>query len=197
MTTLLTRLSLTATLLIAPLGASADMARYEIDREHTVVAFLVDHLGYAKALGRFTDISGHFMYDADTQELGAVSVSVGTGSVQTDNDARDSHVRRGDFLNTSEHPEMIFTADGGTAASDTAGTVSGTLTLLGTARPLDLDVTLNKVAVYPFGHSREAVGLSARGSLMRSDYGMDYGVANGLVGDQVDIIIEVEGIIAE
>lgn len=182
---------------VAPVAAQAEMTRYVIDREHTVVAFMVEHVGYSKVLGRFTEIEGHFMYDPAAQELGAVEVTVGTGSVQSDNDARDGHVRGGDFLDVSAHPMMTFTADGGAATSDTTGTVTGTLSLLGQTRPMTLNVTLNKVADYPFGHRRETVGLSARGTVMRSEWGMDYGVANGLVGDAVDIIIEVEAIAAE
>lgn len=182
---------------MAPLAATAEMTRYELDRDHTVVAFLVDHIGYARVLGRFTEIEGHFMYDPATRELGAVAVTVGTGNVQTDNTARDGHVQGGDFLDVTAHPAMVFTANGGDATSDTTGTVAGTLSLLGQDRPLTLDVTLNKVAEYPFGHRRETVGLSARGTLMRSDWGMEYGVANGLVGDAVEILIEVEAIAAE
>ncbi|MEM8851466.1 MAG: YceI family protein [Pseudomonadota bacterium] len=36
------------------------------------------------------------------------------------------------------------------------------------------------------------MGISATGSLNRSAFGMAYGVDNGLVGDQVDIVIETE-----
>lgn len=180
-----------------PIAAQAEMARYEIDPSHTVVAFLVGHVGYARVLGRFSDVSGYFMYDAETRELGEVSVDVGLASIDSDNDARDTHVQSGDFLDAENHPVMRFTANGGTAESDTRGTVEGTLSLRGTEQPLTLDVTLNKVAQYPFGHQRETVGISATGSVLRSEFGMEYGVANGLVGDAVDILIETEGLRAE
>jgi polyisoprenoid-binding protein YceI len=36
------------------------------------------------------------------------------------------------------------------------------------------------------------IGVSASGTLLRSDYGMDYGVANGWVGDEVEFVIEFE-----
>ena len=45
---------------------------------------------------------------------------------------------------------------------------------------------------YPFGHKKFTLGVSGRGALQRSDYGMDYGVANALVGDTVELIIEIE-----
>ena len=36
------------------------------------------------------------------------------------------------------------------------------------------------------------MGVSARGSFKRSSYGMNYGVGNGWVGDEVPLIIEFE-----
>jgi polyisoprenoid-binding protein YceI len=36
------------------------------------------------------------------------------------------------------------------------------------------------------------MGVSARGMLKRSEFGMAYGVEGGLVGDEVEIIIEIE-----
>ncbi|MEM9798126.1 MAG: YceI family protein [Pseudomonadota bacterium] len=172
--------------------AQAEPARYELDPTHTTISFLVGHVGYAATLGLFSDISGGFVYDTETQALSDVEVTVGTGSIETLNDARDQHVRSADFLNVDTHPQMVFTADGGTPTGENTGQVAGELTLLGQARPLTLDVTLNKAADYPFGHGRFTLGLTVRGSLLRSEWGMDYGVANGLVGDEVTLIIEAE-----
>ncbi|QIE43585.1 hypothetical protein [Meridianimarinicoccus aquatilis] len=40
-------------------------------------------------LDRFSDVSGHFMFDPETQELGDVPMIVGLASIEADNDARD------------------------------------------------------------------------------------------------------------
>lgn len=170
----------------------ADMARYELDPEHTSIYFTVDHIGFAKTLGIFTDAKGSFMYDVDTQELGDVSVTVATSSVKTFNEARDGHVRKPDFLHVSEYPKITFVASGGTPSSEVTGTVTGDLAILGVTQPVTLNVTLNKVAVYPFGHQREVLGLSMSTTIQRSDFGMTYAVENGLVGDDVSINIETE-----
>ena len=185
---------LMTTALVASLttAAHADMATYELDPEHTTVFFLIDHIGYAKTLGLFTTVTGNFMYDADTRELGEVNVSIDAASVESFNEARDNHVRKSDFLDTAKHPTITFTATGGTATSDTSGTVTGDLAILGQSLPVTLDVELNKAAPYPFGHKREVLGLSMTTSIQRSDFGMTYGVANGLVGDTVSIQIETE-----
>ena len=172
--------------------AQADMARYELDPTHTAIYFKVDHIGYAKTLGIFTGLSGSFFYDDETEELKDVQVTIQAESVNTFNEARDNHVRNKDFLHVTEHPEITFSAAGGTPSSDTSGTVTGDLTILGQTQPVTLTVQLNKVGEYPFGHKREVLGLSMSTSIMRSDYGMTYAVENGLVGDEVTINIETE-----
>lgn len=177
-----------------PTSLWAEKATYVIDDTHAVIAFLVNHIGYAKVLGRFSDVEGSFAYDAETQELSDVTVTIGTASVDTDHEARDGHVRSADFLDAEAHPQITFTADGGTPTSETTGTVDGVLTVRGVEVPVTLDVTMNKIANYPFGHGKETIGLSIRASVMRSDFGMTYAVAGDIVADQVDLLIEVEAI---
>ena len=175
-------------------AAYADMARYDLDPAHTAIYFKVDHIGYAKTLGVFTEVTGRFMYDTETQELRDVEVAIQSASVNTFNDARDGHVRNRDFLDVTTYPEITFVANGGTPVDDRSGTVTGELTILGKTLPVTLNVTLNKVAEYPFGHQREVLGLSMDTSILRSEFGMGYGVENGLVGDEVMINIETEAI---
>ena len=178
-------------------AARAEMVRYDLDPDHVVVAFLVKHIGYENVLGTFAGVSGHFLFDPKTRTLGAVEVSVGADTVDTRHDARDGHVKSADFLNVAAFPTITFTADGGTPRSETEGTVDGTVTILGVSKPLSLDVTLNRIAPYPFGHGKETVGISARGSLDRSAFGMSYGLAGEMVGDRIDLIIEAEAIRAD
>lgn len=183
---------LTAALAALPVAAQAEMARYELDPSHTAIYFTIDHVGYAKTLGIFPGVEGSFQYDTETQELRDVTVTIDAASVDTFHDGRNEHVRDADFLDVSNHPEITFTANGGTANSDTEGTVQGELTILGETQPVTLNVTLNKADAYPFGHERFVLGLSMDTSIQRSNFGMTYGVENGLVGDTIDINIETE-----
>ena len=166
--------------------------RFSLDKAHTTVAFLVDHVGFAKTLGYFSDVSGSFSYDSETGVVSDVQIVVETTSVQSDNKARDKHLRKADFLNVKKYPKMIFTAASATVDDQGKADIEGELQLLGETQPLTLTATLNKSEKYPFGHKKLTLGISARASLQRSAYGMDYGVANGLVGDEIDLIIEVE-----
>ena len=118
-------------------------------------------------------------------------VVVKTASVFTGVDARDRHLRSGDFLDVERFPEMIFEANGA-RLDGRSGRIEGRLTLLGETRPVALDVTWNKSGESPLPGNPYVAGMSARGSFSRSDFGMRYGVADGLVGDAVELLIELE-----
>ena len=173
--------------------ARAEPARYEIDPEHTTIAFLVSHIGYQRVLGSFTEMSGGFLFDEETRELRDLEVTIEADSVDTHHEERDDHLRGDDFLAEDEHPEIRFVMTGAEPTGERTGQVTGDLTVLGQTRPVTLEVTWNKSAPYPFG-GNYVTGISARTTLKRSDFGMTYGVADGLVGDEVAVIIELEAI---
>ena len=190
----------TATGLVLTLGALsmptavAEPRTYEIDPDHFSIGFLTEHVGYADTLGMFLEGRGEFVYDEQTRELHSGTVEVTTDSVFTNHEERDNHLRSSDFLDAGDHAMIVFNVTDFEAHSDSEGTLEGDLTLLGETRPVTLAVTLNKADVYPFGHGQHTLGLSARTTIDRSDWGMTYGVDNGMVGDEVALIFELEAI---
>ena len=172
--------------------AMADAARYEIDPEHVTVAFLVDHLGYAKVLGRFREVEGAYRFDEETGELSDVLVTIDTATVFTDHKRRDEHLRSKDFLDARKFPTMTFTGTKVDRVGENVYQVTGNLELLGVTLPLTLTATWNKSARHPIELWKYVMGVSARGSLKRSEFGMTYAVANGWVGNTVEILIEFE-----
>lgn len=184
---------------IASGGARAEPRQYEIDPNHLSIGFLVEHIGYQRVLGMFREASGSFVFDEENRSLSDLRVVIKTASVFSNHEKRDEHLRGPDFLNSTEFPEMVFDMTDAEPLGQRSGKVVGNLTLLGVTRPVELDVTWNKTAEYPFGgglfsDNPYVTGISARGSFKRSDFGMTYGIDNGLVGDEVEMIIELEAI---
>jgi polyisoprenoid-binding protein YceI len=175
--------------------ARAEAARFELDPEHLTVAFLVEHIGYARTLGVFRKARGEFRYDEASGALSDVRVVVDTASVDTAHAARDGHLRKKDFLDVARFPTMTFTAKSARRRGERGYLIEGELELLGQRRPLVLEATLNKLDRYPIGPPLAkpfVAGASARGRFRRSAFGMNYGVADGLVGDEVELIVELE-----
>lgn len=187
------------TLLSISTPVHAEPAEYRIDPEHLSIGFLVEHIGYASVLGLFRKAEGSFRFDENTGVMTDLRVVIDTASVFTNHKKRDEHLRSADFLNSREFPQMTFTAAVARPASGRRYQVQGQLELLGRRRPLALEVDWNKSAEYPFGGGLFSgrpyvMGVSARGRFKRSDYGMNYAVDNGWVGDEVRLIIEFEAI---
>ena len=151
--------------------------------------FLVDHLGFAKMVGLFTDMAGTFSFDPANVSASKLVVSIKTASIQTQFTPRDNDLKGADWFNVTEFPEMKFVGTSFAKRDDHTGTITGNLTLRGVTKPVSLDVTFNKAGIRPTDKA-EAAGFSARGSLKRSDFGMKTFLP--YIGDQVDLVIEAE-----
>jgi polyisoprenoid-binding protein YceI len=175
----------------SPLAAPAT---YRIDPEHFSIAFMIEHIGYAKVIGQFSQASGEFVYDEQAQVLSSGSVEIRAASVNTHHEQRDVHVRNRDFLDTDAHPSIRFRATQYRPDEGSTGILRGDLTLLGQTHPVELKIRLNRAAAYPFGHRRHTLGISATTTLRRSQWGMSYGVTNAMVGDAVELMFEFEAL---
>ena len=129
--------------------AFAEPREFRLDSEHLTVAFLVDHIGFAKTLGVFREATGKVVFDEKKPALESIDVSVKTSSVDTAHKARDKHIRSGDFLDADDHPTMRFVLTGSQKKGDRTGTITGNLTLRGQTHPVTLDVTWNKSGESP------------------------------------------------
>jgi polyisoprenoid-binding protein YceI len=174
--------------------AWAEPREFKIDTEHFSIGFAVDHVGYADQLGLFLKAEGHFVYDEDANELHEGEVIVKADSVFTNHERRDDHLRNEDFLHADRYDTIRFVADRWAPEDDRSGTLHGKLTLLGETRPVELEVTINKTGDYPFGHRAYTMGLSAKTSIRRSEWGMTYAIDDGLVGDEVHLSFELEAL---
>jgi polyisoprenoid-binding protein YceI len=187
------RLATALLLALLAVAAHAQPARYDIDPEHFSVGFLVEHIGYARVLGLFEKASGSYTFDEAAAALSDVRIVIESASIHTAHRRRDQHLRSADFLNASEYPQMIYTATAARRTGDRTFEIDGQLQLLGRTQPVQLRATWNKSARYELPGTRAYVmGVSARGTFRRSAFGMKYGVDNGWVGDDVELILEFE-----
>lgn len=189
-------LSLSAAYVLLIGNSVAESADWEIDPEHFSIAFEVDHINYQNQLGFFLEASGNFIYDPESQELRSGLVEIQADSVFTNNSERDDHLRGRDFLSARRNSIIKFESTSYLPANENtkSGVLIGNLTMLGLTHPVTLAVVINKQEKYPFGHRRETLGISAQATINRSQWGMDYGVANNMVGDEVRLRFEFEAL---
>lgn len=175
-------------------AAVVEAEHYSFDKAHTQILFFVDHLGFSKSQGEFHDYDGYFTFDRENPANSKVDVTIQTASIDMDDKAWDDHLKNQDFFDVEKFPTMTFKSTEIKVTGENTADIVGDFTLLGVTKPVTLKVTHNKSDKHAFS-GKYVAGLSATATIKRSDFGMNYGLP--AVGDDVNIMIEVEGIRTE
>lgn len=171
-------------------SAYAAAETYTLDPGHTNVVWRVNHLGFSTQSGKFGAAEGTLTLDEAAPEKSKVEAKIPVASLVTGNDKLDTHLKSKDFFNLEAFPTATFVSDKVEPTGKDTAKVTGTLTLLGVAKPVTLDVKLNKIGEHPMS-KKKSVGFNATTTIKRSDFGMSFGVPN--VSDEVSIDIAAEG----
>ncbi len=168
---------------------------WTIDPVHSEIGFSVRHLMVSKVRGKFTSFSGDIV-TGESPADSSVTATIDLSSIDTGNPDRDNHIRSADFFEVDQHKTMSFRStsvrrDGEDYILD------GELTLKTITKPISLRLQLGGFGQDPWGGTR--AGFEAIGQLKRSDFGVDFNMvleAGGVViGDKIDITLEIEAVL--
>src|SRR3989442_14843114 len=108
-----------------PSVVHAEPARWNVDPDHSTIEFRVTHMVVSKTTGRFMDYAGFIDMDAEAGTVKAIEATIKTGSVNTNHEKRDAHLRNADFFDVEHYPTITFklksykkTAEGFTAEGE-------------------------------------------------------------------------------
>ena len=151
--------------------------------------FKAKHLNVADFYGRFNEIAGTVTFDAADPSKSSVELTVPVESVDTHNDKRNQHLKSPDFFNAKQFPTVSFKS---TKIEGTGNIykVSGDLAIHGVTKPITIE--FRRGADGKGGQGETRGGGETKFTIKRSDYDMKYMV--GAVGDEVNLIIGLEGI---
>ena len=180
--------------LMAGAGISgAEMARYDVDPDHSSIEFSVAHMVVSKTKGRFTDYKGFVEMDPEGLKIKAIEAMINTASVNTMHEKRDGHLKNEDFFNVEKYPTMTYKMKYSRKEGDNIIAI-GDLTMLGVTREVTLTGKFNGLVKDPGGNTR--AGFTAEGKLNRKDFGMNWSKlldSGGMVvGDDITLKLEIE-----
>jgi polyisoprenoid-binding protein YceI len=168
---------------------------WKFDSQHSSINFSARHLMVAKVHGHFPSWSGTLTFDPESM-TGETEVTIDAASIDTKEPDRDKHLKSPDFLDVEKHPHIKFKSTRVEKKGKDDYALTGELTIRETTLPVTLEVEYAGRVKDPWGGER--VGFSAKTSLNRKDFGLTWNVAleagGLLVGDKVDISIEIEAI---
>lgn len=182
-----------AVLLLITANSFAQTKIWKVDKAHSKVGFAISHLVVSEVEGKFTDYEA----SATTDEKGTlqnVEAVIKVASVNTDNEARDKHLKSDDFFSAEKFPEITFVSKSIKATGKNSYKITGDYTMHGVTKSVTLNAKFNGEIKDPWGNVKS--GWVATTTINRFDYGLSWSKAvetGGLVvGKDVDISLKLE-----
>ncbi|MFF5104921.1 YceI family protein [Streptomyces sp. NPDC000134] len=183
-----------------PAAVSPELAAltgdYTIDPAHSTLGFTARHAMVTNVKGKFLEFSGTLRLDGADPARSTASLDVVMDSIDTGSADRDGHLKSADFFATDKFPAMTFRSTGAEALGGDDYRITGDLTILGTTRPLTIDLEFNGAAKDPFGNER--VGFEGKAEILRSQWGLTWNAAletgGVLVSDKIRLTFDISAI---
>ncbi|MFH9009903.1 YceI family protein [Streptomyces sp. NPDC017943] len=190
----------TATTTTTDGAVSPDLAAltgdYTIDPAHSTIGFTARHAMVTNVKGSFKDFTGTLHLDGSDPSRSTASLDVVMDSIDTGNADRDGHLKSADFFKADEFPAMTFRSTHAEALGGDDYRITGDLTILGTTRPLTIDLEFNGVAKDPFGNER--AGFEGKAEILRSEWGLTWNAAletgGVLVSDKIKLTFDISAV---
>ena len=185
---------------IEPVDVLADKRRnhagvpagiWRADPVHSSARFEIDHMGLTMFSAGFADIDATLSSSGSSgSELrGRVTVA----SLDVPDGQLRSHIMAPDFLDAERHPQLSFHSSE-FRENGNGLVVAGTLTIKGTALPVQAGGHLTAPIVDPFGNERLALHLET--VIDRTDFGLGYSLnlpsGAPALGDNVKLAVVLE-----
>src|ERR1022692_4926151 len=180
-------LVITALALGSLTSARAVVETYNIDPVHTWVGFTVSHF-FTKVPGYFSKVKGTIVVDRDHLESSTVEAVIQVASITTNTKMRDDDLRSTNFFDAAQFPSMTFKSESWKSTGDNTYAVTGVLKMKNVAKEVVLKVT--SLGFGPGMKGASISGWEASLTLDRRDF--DITADQGLVGNSVDVVINVE-----
>jgi polyisoprenoid-binding protein YceI len=176
-------------LLLPGVSALAQSSSWTIDTNHTQVNFQVRHMGVSNVRGSLSGVSGTVVWDAKDASKSSVEATITTKTVSTNNERRDADLRSPNFFDVEKYPTMTFKSTSVTNANGKLQVI-GDLTLNGVTKSVTLDID-GPTAPQKAQHDKLVIGLSAAGTVKRSDFNFAPKYA-AVLGDEIPFTLDLE-----
>jgi polyisoprenoid-binding protein YceI len=168
---------------------------WSIDPAHSTAGFSVKHLGISTVRGRFEEFEGTLELGDDPSQARAYGTAQ-VSSINTDEPARDEHLRSADFFGAESNPELRFESTAIRPLDEDTFEIHGQLTMNGVTNPVTLTAVVLGTETDPWGNDR--VGIEVTGQVKRGDWNMSFnqalGSGNLLVGEKVTLGLDISAV---
>ena len=163
---------------------------WQLDTAHSNLRFSVTNLLISEIEGTFKMTESTITAQKEDFSDAVVSMVADINSVDTDNDARDAHLRTADFFDAVKYPTMTFSSTSFEKLSDKKYKVTGNLTLHGVTKQVMLEAIAN-FGTHPMS-KKTIAGFKITGSIKRTDFGIAPSTPSAMISDEVYVVANAQ-----
>jgi polyisoprenoid-binding protein YceI len=161
------------------------------DAAHSKLRFSITHM-------MVSDVEGSFKIkevtltapNANDFADASVTMTADAASVNTDNDARDAHLRKPDFFDTEKYPTLSFQSTSFKKLDAHKYKVAGNLTMHGVTKPVSLEVVALS-GTNPM-NNKPIAGFKVTGKVKRTDFNIAPSTPSSVLSDEVELTANME-----
>ena len=166
-----------------------------LDPAHSEVQFKIRHLMITNITGTFNLFEARAITQDDDFSSAKLSFKANIGSINTNNEQRDAHLKSPDFFDVEKYPILSFTS---TKTEDVEENgdfeLIGDLTIRDVTKKVKFNVEFGGIMKDPYGQTK--AGFSISGRINRKDYGLTWNATlesgGVVVGDDIKLTSEIQ-----
>ena len=159
---------------------------WTVDKAHSRLAFTVTHLGISDVSGAIKNFDVTINSSKEDLSDAVIELKADVSSIDTEVEMRDNHLKSADFFNVEKFPSITFKSTSVKKAGKDKYKVTGNLTMLGTTKPVTLDLVHRGTVTNPM-NKKPTAGFQLTGTLKRSDFGVGPKFPAPVISDEVQI----------
>ena len=167
--------------------------KWTLDKAHSNVRFTITHNVVSELDGAFTTFDGSLEHTKADYSDAKISFTIEVGSINTNNENRDKHLKSPDFFDAEKYPQIKFESTAFKPVGDKKYKLEGNLTVKDITKAVTFDVTYGGSISTQRGAK---AGFKAKTVINRFDYNLKWDratEAGGLVvGKDVEVTINAE-----
>jgi polyisoprenoid-binding protein YceI len=169
-------------LIISGILALQAGAQFKPLEKGSKVEFKIKNFGF-NVTGSFSGLEGDIKFDPSKPENGKFDVSIDAATVNTDNNARDHHLKEESYFDVQKFPRIHFVSTKLSGGDKNGGSykVTGNLTIKGKTKEIS----------FPFTATESAGGLLFKGSFPLNRREFDVG-GSSTISDHLEVMLTVQ-----
>lgn len=159
---------------------------WTVDPVHSRLGFKVLHMSISEFQGNYKIYEATITEGKSGIDGGSIEVTIDSKSINTDNEARDNHLRAEDFFDVAKYPKITYKSTSIKKTGEKTYVAEGDLTMKGVTKKVNLDIVLNGKTVNE-RNKKEVAGFTITSKFKRTDFNLASDMPEAMLANEVTL----------